>query len=130
MVHYTKHFTWFEQVVDPAVEILPFPDKPVQFKLGYRCASNTEKEFLVKFKIRYPRNSTEAIEITHGYLFSVNEDFNIGQNLKELAGFFTFLVAESLNKVNHSLPGGRIRIPSRRSLTNAIYTTLLSGVNL
>ena len=129
MEHYTKNFTWFEQVVDPAVKIECLPFGPMQFALGYRNASNIEQEFLMKFKIVSPRGRKEVVEITHGYLFSVREDFILAQNLKELAGFFAFLVTESLNKVSRSLSGRRIKIPSRRSLIRAIYAMLISGLN-
>ena len=129
MKHYTKNITWFEQVVDPAVKIEYLQDKPAYFALGYQSVSNQEKDFLVKFKIVSPRNQQEVVEVTHGYLFSVREDFVIRQNLKKLAGFFTYLVAESLQKVNQALPEGEIQIPSRKSLLKEIHKMLQSGMN-
>lgn len=129
MKQYKKNFIWFEQVVEPAIKVASLPVKPVPFALGYRCVSDKEKDFLMKFKIISPTDNTEAVEITHGYLFSVREDFIIRQNLKKLADFFTFLVAESLKDVNQSLGKGEIQIPSRKSLLNSIHKMLQSEMN-
>lgn len=129
MKNYKKNFIWFEEVVEPAIKVANKPCEPAQFTLGYRCVSDKEKDFLVKFKIVSPMDRREAVEITHGYLFSVREDFNIRQNLKKLADFFTFLVAESLKKVNNSLSEGEIQIPSRKSLLKSIHSMLQSQMN-
>ncbi len=125
-----KDIAWFKQVVDPAFRVDFLRNNPLQFALGYRNVSADEKEFLVKFKIVSPKNNRkEVVEVTHGYLFSVREDFILVENFNKLAGFFSFLVTESLKQVNRSLPEGKIKIPSRKSLLKAIYLMLLSRVN-
>jgi hypothetical protein len=129
MENYTRDFVQFEQVVNPTVKTKFLQKKSHHFSLGYRSINDRSKDFIMKFRIVSPISSQEVIEIIHGYRFSVRSEFSLNQNLEKLAGFFSFLVIESLKRVNSSLTEGEIEIPLHQSLLKAIFLMLVSRTN-
>ncbi len=129
MEDYKKDFTQFEQIINPIIKTETLNRKATQFGLGYRSISNESKDFVMKFKIISPWDHGRAIKIVHGYSFRVNDTFIVHHSSEKLANFFAFLVAESLRKVNGSLPVGEIEIPSHHALFRAIFLVLTSRYN-
>jgi hypothetical protein len=129
MENYTKDFIHFEQVTNPTVKIEFLRESSYQFDLGYRRVNEKGKDFMMKFRILFPKSGNEAVEIIHGYKFSVHNNFIINQNLERVADFFAFLVLESLKRVNKSLPEGKVEIPPHKSLLKAIFHMLISKSN-
>jgi hypothetical protein len=129
METYKRDFIHFEQVTNPTIKIELLREKSYQFDLGYMKINERGKDFMMKFRVLFPKSGNEVVEIIHGYKFSVRNKFIINENLEKVADFFTFLILKSLNRVNKSLGEGKVEIPPHDSLLNAIFLMLISRSN-
>lgn len=131
MEDYKTNFTQFEQVTNPIVKLGYISKGTYQLGLSYRNINRCGNHFIVKFKIISPMedNHREAVEIIHGYHFTIGDHFMMDQNSKKLADFFAFLITQSLLKVNEIFPEKEIEIPPHDLLQEPILIMLLSRNN-
>lgn len=125
-----KYFLCYTEISDPVIHVGIPGEQYFRFGLGYRSTDSDKKSFIVKFNFGFPNNHCEVISVIHGYAFIVEEGFVVNQNLKKLAWFFSYLVQESLKKVNDSSSiEGLIEAPPIKELCSAILTGLISKSN-